>query len=106
MALGLPRKYDDGLMHAIVKRRDMDDEGKSVGSMNNNPLLDTIAYELEFSDGMTEVITANIIAQNLLAQVDEEGNRQMLLYEITDHIQDVNYIGKEDEFTETKNGMK
>ena len=43
MELGLPRKYDDGLMHAIVKRRKLDGEGKAVGNMNNNPLLDTRA---------------------------------------------------------------
>ena len=94
MALGLPRKYDDGLIHAIVKRRNLDDEGKSLVNMNNKPLLDTRAYVVDFSDGVTEVLTANVIAENLLAQVDEEGHRQMLLDEIIYHIQDVNYIGK------------
>ena len=74
MDIGLPRKYDDGLMHAIVKRRKLDDEGKDVGNMNNNPLLDTRAYEVEFSDSTTEFLTANIIAKNILAQVDEEGH--------------------------------
>ena len=55
---------------------------------------------------MNEVLTANIISENLLAQVDEEGHRQMLLYEIIDHRYDVNAIGKEDAFTKTPNGMK
>jgi hypothetical protein len=36
-------------------------------------------------DGETEILTANIIAENLLAQVDEEGHRQMLIDEIEDH---------------------
>ena len=31
----------------------MDDEVKAVGNMNNNQLLDTRAYEVEFSDGTT-----------------------------------------------------
>ena len=31
-------------------------------------------------------MTANIIAENILAQVDEEGHRQLLLHEITDHL--------------------
>ena len=44
---------------------------------------------------MNEVLTANIISENLLAQVDEEGHRQILLDEIIDHIQDVNDIGNE-----------
>ena len=46
MELGLTRKYDDGSMHATVKRRKLYDEGKAVGNMNNNPLLDTIAYKV------------------------------------------------------------
>ena len=70
MELGLPRKYDDGLMHTIVKRRKLDDEGKSFGKMNNNPMIDTRAYEVGFYDGTNQLITANIIAENLLAQVD------------------------------------
>ena len=106
MELGLPREYDDRLMHLIVKRRKMDDEGKAVGNMNNNPLLDTWAYEVEFADGTTEVITANIIADNILAQFDEEGHRQMIIYEIIDHRKDVYAMVKEDEFTKTPNGMK
>ena len=71
MELGLPRKYDDGLMNAIVKRRKMDDEGKAAGNMNNNPLLDTRACNIDFSEGTTEVLTANIISDNLLLQVDK-----------------------------------
>ena len=39
MELGLPRKDVDGLMHAILKRLKMFDEGKAIGNMNNNPLL-------------------------------------------------------------------
>ena len=81
MALGLPRKYDDGLMHAIVKRRKLDNEGKAVGKMNTNPLLDTRAYEVDFYDGTIEVLTANIVSENLLGKIDEEGHRQMLLDE-------------------------
>ena len=44
MELGLRRKYEDGLMHAIVKISKLDDGGKAVGNMKNNPLLDTGAY--------------------------------------------------------------
>ena len=83
----------------------MYDECKSVGIMNNNPLLYNRAYEVEFSYGTTEVLTANIIYENLLAQFDEKVHRQVLLDKIIDHIQDVNAIGKEDAFTKTPNGM-
>ena len=58
-------------MNRIVKRRKLDDKYKDVGNMNNNPLLDTRSLEVEFAYGTTEVLTANIIARNILAQSDE-----------------------------------
>ena len=85
MELGLPRKDDGALEHAIVKRRALDVEGKPIGKPNMNPILDSRQYEVEFLNGDTEILTANTIAENLLAQVDEEGHRQMLLDEIIDH---------------------
>ena len=86
MELGLLRRDDDGLMHAIVNICNLDDEFKDAGTMNKNPMLDTRVYEVEFADGTTEFITANIIANNLLAQVNEEGHLQVLLDNIIDHI--------------------
>ena len=71
MELGLPRKDYDRLMHATVKRRKLNNEGKAVGNINNNPLIDTIPYEVEFDDVTTEVLTITIIANNLLEQVNE-----------------------------------
>ena len=82
MELGLPRKDDDGLMDTIVKRRELDDEGKVAGKTNNNPLLDTRAYKVEFADSTTEVLTTNIIEDNLLAQVNEEGHHPTILDEM------------------------
>ena len=92
-------------MHAIVKMRKLDDEGKAVGNMNNNPLLDTRAYKIELAEGTARVLTPNIIANNLLAQVDEKLHLQMILDKIIDHRQDVNVTGKEDTFTKTRNEM-
>ena len=74
--------------------------------MNNDPLLDTRAYKVEFADRTTGVLTDNIIANNLLAQVNEEVNLQMILDEIIERIQDVNAIGKKYAYTKTPNGMK
>ena len=71
MKLGLLRREDGGLMHAIVKRRKLDYEGKIVGIMNNNSLLDTRAYEVEFYDSTTKFLPANIVSENLLVQVDD-----------------------------------
>ena len=54
----------------------MDVEGKPKGVPNNNPLLDQQQYVVEFMDGRIEVLTANIIAENLLSQVVSSGVKE------------------------------
>ena len=57
-----------------------------MGSAHSDPLLDSRKYEVEYADGYVDALTANIIAENLIAQVDKEGCRQMMLSkEIVDH---------------------
>lgn len=83
--IGLPRGSDDELVHARVKRRAIDSEGRPVGQRHDNPLFDTRQYEVKFIGGEREILAANTIAECLLSQVDEEGHRQMFLDEIVDH---------------------
>ena len=107
MQIGLPRGPDDELHYAKVKRRAVDEDGKPVGKSSNNPLTDTRQYEVEFEDGSIEILCANIIAENVLAQVDEEGHRQMLLREIIDHRIDTSQaIPKEKGEYTNKHGVK
>ena len=82
MEVNLSRDGGESLERAKVKMRVVDKEGKPVGIANANPLLDTRRYEVEFLDGSTEGYTANIIAENIISQVDKEGHRQMMLEEI------------------------
>jgi hypothetical protein len=60
-------------------------DGKPIGRARANPLLDTREYEIEFTNGMHERDQANIIAENMYAQVDSKGNQFLLSQEITDH---------------------
>lgn len=85
MEIGLPRGPDDALVFAQVKKRAVDVEGKPIGRAHTNPLVDSRAYEVEFITGEREILSANTIAECLLAQVDEEGHRQLFLAEISDH---------------------
>ena len=41
-------------------------------------------YEFEYQDGRTVALAANLIAENLFVQFDEEGNRSVLFDEIVD----------------------
>jgi hypothetical protein len=68
-----------------VTKRSRGMEGDAIGRAHTNPLFDTREYDIEFTDGTVEKYTANIIAENMFAQVDDEGNMYQILSEITDH---------------------
>ena len=63
----------------------MNTDGEPIGKAHKNPLLDSRQFEVEYIDGTIEILSANIIAENILSQVDDEGQRQLLLDEIVDH---------------------
>ena len=50
-------------------------DSEPIGQLHNNPLFDTREYEVEFTDGSREKYQANIIAENMFAQVDSKGNQ-------------------------------
>lgn len=61
-------------MHkGTVKRRLKDWDGNPVGKRSTNHVLDSRQYEVEFQDESIEIYTANMIAENMFAQVDDEG---------------------------------
>jgi hypothetical protein len=73
---------------------------------NDNPLLDTREYKVEFLDGHVESMSANSIAQHLFSQIDEEGHRHVLLDDIIDFRMDGTAVDKADFFVTMKNGVK
>ena len=42
-------------------------------------------YEVEFIDGGSEILTANLVSENVIARVDDKGFEHMMLDEIEDH---------------------
>ena len=73
MEVGLPRGPDGSLIRAKVKKHALDEAGNPIGKYHNNPLLDSRLYHVEFANGGVEAVTANVIAENILSQVNEEG---------------------------------
>ena len=73
---------------AKVVKRARDNNGNPIGKRHDNPLLDTREYECMLDDGTTMRYHANVIAENIFAQCDDEGRRQAVLSEITDHKKD------------------
>jgi hypothetical protein len=80
--------------------------GEEVGRAHTNPLFDTREYVVEFTDGTEENYFANVIAENMFAQVDGEGRQYLLMKEITDHRRNESAVRADDGFIITRNGNK
>ena len=53
---------------ARVLHRKQNADRQVVGTVHQNPALDTCIYEVPFPDGSTEVLTVNVIAEAVYAQ--------------------------------------
>ncbi len=89
-----------------VTKRLRDSEGRPIGTASDNPLMDTREYMVEFTDGHSEALSANLIAQNLFSQIDDEGNRHVLLEDIIDHRKTDAAVSNEDAFVTMNNGVR
>ena len=81
MGVALPRDTE-GPDFARVTKRIKDENGLTIGTSNENPILDTRVYEVEYVDGHKASLTSNAIAQNMFSQVDDKGNRHVLFDKI------------------------
>ena len=105
MELALPRGGGEVEFARVVKRM-RDKDGLPIGTANDNPILDSRIYEVEFPDGHKASLAANVIAENLFAQVDPEGNRLALLDDIVDYRTNGKQVLMEDGLVTTSMGTK
>jgi hypothetical protein len=68
-----------------VTARKYDRDSNPIGHANNNPILDTRSYIVDFDDGDQNKLIANMIAESLYLQCDPDSNQYVLLEEIVDH---------------------
>ena len=68
---------------ARVKKMLKDANVSPNGVANENPILDSRMYEMEYNDGHTSSLEAILVAENLFAQFDQAGNRFTILDSIT-----------------------
>ena len=67
--------------------------------------LNSIIYDVEFPDGQVKEYAANIIAENILTQVDSDGMSTTLMEAIVDHQRDdEKALQHHDKYVQTKNG--
>ena len=63
-------------------------------------------YEVEYQDGHTAALAVNLIAENIFAQVDGEGNRSVLFDDIVDVSTDGTHVLQQDAFVTTSSGTQ
>ena len=73
------------LREARVIARSKDEDGVDIGKYNPNKVLDSRVYDVMFPDGAIEQYAANVIAENLLDQVDDNGYHFKMLEQIVGH---------------------
>ena len=98
----IPNQKCEKIMGKVKKRDRYDD--KSTGKGNYNTMNDKSLYKVEYTDGTTEQLTANIIAENMMSQVVSEGHHYQILTEVTDHKKDDSAISKVDGFIKSSSG--
>ena len=97
----------DEMAMGKVARRSLDADGRTTGTYHDNPFLNTMTYDTEFPDGQVREYGTNIIAENMLTQVDSDGYSLSLMDLIIDHQRDPSQaIPMEDKHIMTKSGQK
>jgi hypothetical protein len=96
----------DKMRPAKVIGRTIGPDGHTIGTYNENPVLNSMVYDVEFPDGEVREYSANVIAENLLAQVDSEGFTLTEFEAIVDHKKEEGATSKEDAYLVTQSGQK
>ena len=104
--LAVPRGDNPNPQYAKVTKRLRDADGIPIWTANENPILDSSMYEVEYQDVTKAPLTANYIAENLFAQVDQKGNRHVLLDELIDCRVNGREVKLKDAFITTGTGTR
>ncbi len=64
-------------METIVSRK-RDAEGNIFGCAHDDPILNSLIYNVEFADGEVTTLTANAIAKAMYTQCNPDGNKYLL----------------------------
>ena len=91
---------------ACVTKLLCDANSLPIGNASSDPILDMCMYEVEYADGEKSALSANLIAKNMFAQINEEGNFHVLMDKITDHRFDEAEVKIQDALVTTNSGTK
>ena len=66
-------QLNDRMSTGKVARLSLGPDGRTTGSYDNNPMLNTVVYNVDFPDGSSRQYSANVIVENMIFQVDDDG---------------------------------
>ena len=104
MEINLP--YKGELRRGRIMRRKRNESGALIGTANENPIMDTRVYEVDFGEGTYQDYTTNLIMENLYSQVDEIGQQYSILKGIVDAKSDETAVKKEDGWITMPNNLR
>ena len=89
----LPNSADQSLMAKVKRKLKSNDQN---GTDYHNPLREHSRYEVEFPDGTTDEVEANVVAESMVAECDPEKRQYRIFKEISDHRKDKNDLNVTD----------
>jgi Reverse transcriptase (RNA-dependent DNA polymerase) len=102
----IKRTRGDELHLGTVIGRVRDQNGIPVGRYHENPLLDTREYQVRYANGAMEELTANLINESIMSQVDSAGKHYVMFKDIVDHRTDKTAVLPDDGFTLDRKGRR
>ena len=78
-------QLDDKIAMGKVVCQALGPEGIVAGKYDDNPILNSMTYEVEFVDGQVREYSANVIVENMLSRVDSEGFSTTMMEGIVDY---------------------
>ena len=98
--------HNDQLQAGQVKWRTLGLDGKTIGRYHENPIMNSLIYDVEFPDGQIKEYAANVISENILSQVDSEGFSTDHFESIVDYRVNDFAVPKSEGFILSRNGQR
>jgi hypothetical protein len=97
----------DEMCSGKVVRRSLGPDGRTARMYDDNSMLNSVIYDIEFPDSQTKEYAANTIAENMLTQVDCDEYSTTLMQGIIDFKKDeASAISKADKWVVTARGQR
>ena len=81
----------------------MDEQGKVIGSPDENPIINTLIYDVEFPNGNIKKYSENVTEENVLVNCDSEGYYSLMMACILDQKRDGSALRMNKKYIKPKN---